>query len=76
LWSTSFSRWVQPLKARVHPLWEYSDHSDSTCESKEVLALSEVATRVANVLQLSVDDVVLVSTIIRRREASRIVRRM
>ncbi|OEL28683.1 hypothetical protein BAE44_0010299, partial [Dichanthelium oligosanthes] len=44
------------LKTRVHPLWEYSDHSDPARESEEELVLSEVATHVADVLQLLVDD--------------------
>ncbi|OEL21961.1 hypothetical protein BAE44_0017020 [Dichanthelium oligosanthes] len=51
---TFFSHRIQSLKARVHPLWEYTDHSNPTRESEEELALSKVVARVADML--AVDD--------------------
>ncbi|OEL19720.1 hypothetical protein BAE44_0019261 [Dichanthelium oligosanthes] len=47
---TFFSLWIQPLKARAHPIWEYSDRSDPTRESEVELPKSEVVSRVADVV--------------------------
>ncbi|OEL13881.1 hypothetical protein BAE44_0025100 [Dichanthelium oligosanthes] len=52
---TFFSQRVQPLKIRAHHMWEYSDHSDPIRESAEELPQSEVAARVAAVLEMKHD---------------------
>ncbi|OEL30688.1 hypothetical protein BAE44_0008293 [Dichanthelium oligosanthes] len=51
---TFFSRRIQPLKTRVHHMWEYSDYSDPMRESREELAHSEIAARVVAVLEMNV----------------------
>ncbi|OEL30770.1 hypothetical protein BAE44_0008211, partial [Dichanthelium oligosanthes] len=45
-----FSLRIRPLKARAHPMWEYSDWTDPTRESEEDLPRSEVTAWVADVV--------------------------
>ncbi|OEL26262.1 hypothetical protein BAE44_0012719, partial [Dichanthelium oligosanthes] len=43
------------LKARAHPLFDYSSPTDPTRESEVELPKSERAARVANVLKMGID---------------------
>ncbi|OEL14228.1 hypothetical protein BAE44_0024753 [Dichanthelium oligosanthes] len=54
LW-TLFERRVQPLKARAHPLYRYTGDGDPTRTSPEVLAPTEVRSRVWTVIKRSKD---------------------
>ncbi|OEL28655.1 hypothetical protein BAE44_0010326 [Dichanthelium oligosanthes] len=53
LW-TFFKRRIQPLKARVHPMFEYTGSADPTRELEKELAESEVKVRVSGVLRLRI----------------------
>ncbi|OEL12745.1 hypothetical protein BAE44_0026236 [Dichanthelium oligosanthes] len=54
LW-TIFERRVQPLKARAHPLYQYTDDGDPTRMSPETLTPGEVRSRVWAVIKRSKD---------------------
>ena len=48
---TFYARRIQPLRSRVHGMWRYAGPSDSTRESADELAESEVNARVRSVLE-------------------------
>ncbi|OEL24272.1 hypothetical protein BAE44_0014709, partial [Dichanthelium oligosanthes] len=50
---TFFSRRIQPLKTRVHHMWEYSDNSDAMRESGEELVQLEIAAWVSTILEMN-----------------------
>ncbi|OEL14343.1 hypothetical protein BAE44_0024638 [Dichanthelium oligosanthes] len=54
LW-TLFERRVQPLKARAHPLYQYTGDGDPTRTSPEVLAPAELRSQVWMVIKLLKD---------------------
>ncbi|OEL29573.1 hypothetical protein BAE44_0009408 [Dichanthelium oligosanthes] len=47
---TFFGTRIHPLKARAHPIWEYSDCTDRTRELEVELPKSKVAVRVDDVV--------------------------
>ncbi|OEL31831.1 hypothetical protein BAE44_0007150, partial [Dichanthelium oligosanthes] len=47
---TFFGLRIQPLKARAHPMWEYSDRTDPTRESEEDLPWPEVASWITDMV--------------------------
>jgi hypothetical protein len=55
---TFIERWVQPLAARAHCMWDYTDRRDPTCVSSDELKEAEIDDGVRAVTNLKKKSIV------------------